>query len=108
MSDDEQRMREQFEANFLACSPMSLPSDFTRDSVGGYENNYLQQRWHGWVEGQRARDAEVQMLRVALAELVECAEEVRGMLPRPSGSLDYAIWQAQNLFGGEEGEVNGD
>src|SRR5690625_2742101 len=59
--------RKQFEANFLACSPMSLPSDFTRDSVGGYENDYLEQRWRGWVEGQRARDAEVQALeRVAL------------------------------------------
>lgn len=65
---DEQR--KQFEANFLECSPMSLPSIFTRDSVGGYENDYLQQRWRGWVEGQRARDVEVQRLLTALENMV--------------------------------------
>src|SRR5690625_2516792 len=67
MPTDEQR--KQFESNFLACSPMSLPSDFARDSVGGYENDYLERRWRGWQEGHRSRDAEVQRLLTALTNM---------------------------------------
>ena len=50
----------------------------TRDSVGGYENDYLEQRWRGWVEGQRARDAEVQALREELLNYVSADEMAVG------------------------------
>lgn len=116
MPTDEQR--KQFEANFLACSPMSVPSDFTRDSVGGYENDYLQQRWRGWVEGQRACDAEVQALRELLTQVTEeLAEEVTGsykarygdpihpaMEGRYARDMDTVYRARKLLAGGEEGE----
>lgn len=42
-------------------------------------------------------------LLAALRELVECAEEASGRLKPPSGSLDFAIFQARAILARAEG-----
>lgn len=100
---DEQRMREQFEAHYKGLYP---DTHMGRDAQGDYTNGLVLLQWEMWQAAWQARDAEVQALREAVLELIECAEEASDRLKPPSGSLDFAIWNARRaLAGGETGET---
>ena len=71
-TSDEQRMREQFEAPRL---PPDEWSQEVRDRLfkwdgRNYLNGKIDSEWHGFQDGYRARDAEVQALKEALEWIV--------------------------------------